>query len=209
MIAFLEGQIVEKSVDSMLLLTNGVGYQLFYDPAMISRFPAVGETVRVYTYLYVREDNLKLFALPSPDDRHLFELLLSVSGVGPKLAQAVTAQLSSDQFALSVLNGDVKTLTGVKGLGKKGAERIILELKDKLKKESAGLSTDSMSPDSFTNSAPDRMAEEAVAALVVLGYSQKDARAAVQRCLLQNQNLDSPMETAEIIRRALRLLSVL
>src|ERR1035437_10383447 len=181
MYAYIKGILIQKKEEYIVLETAGIGYKIYCHPPLQDRFGKTGDSVCVYTYLYVREDTFALYGFPSQEEHDMFVMLLQVTGIGPKVALALVAQIMPSQFALAVITGDVKRLTQVKGVGKKGAERLILELKDKLKgfafegpdgtytMDDAGVSLDS---DSL-------IMQEAMNALVVLGYSGIEARKAV------------------------------
>lgn len=208
MIAFIEGTVVEKNPENLILNHNGMGFDLQYDAQYAGRLPAVGESGRIYTYMHVREDAVSLYAFPQHEDKQLFELLLSVSGIGPKSAGAIAAGLSPGHFALAILNGDVKTLSSIKGVGKKSAERLILELKDKLKKQNDFISSDEaeLAGQMPGHEGEGSTAQEAEAALCVLGYSRREAVSAIRKVL--GKSSVEP-ELSELIRLALRELAVI
>lgn len=205
MIAFLEAKVCEKNPDYMIVALNGMGLRLNYDPQYASRMPSVGETSRVYTYLHVREDELSLYAFPSYEEKQLFELLLTVSGFGPKIAGAVTASMPPSRFALAILNADVKTLTMIKGVGRKSAERLILELKDKMAAQET-LLTDEGETEQLPPMQGTSAVQEAIAALRVLGYSQREAEKALAKVLKEKRDIT---DVSEMIRLALRELAIL
>lgn len=205
MIAFLEAKVCEKNPDYMIVALNGMGLRLNYDPQYASRMPSVGETSRVYTYLHVREDELSLYAFPSYEEKQLFELLLTVSGFGPKIAGAVTASMPPSCFALAILNADVKTLTMIKGVGRKSAERLILELKDKMAAQET-LLTDEGETEQLPPMQGTSAVQEAIAALRVLGYSQREAEKALAKVLKEKRDIT---DVSEMIRLALRELAIL
>jgi Holliday junction DNA helicase RuvA len=167
---------------------------------LIDRFGRDGEEATVHTHLYVREDIMALYGFPTREELSMFEMLLTVSGIGPKVASNILAVASPSRVAMAIVTGDAKTLTQASGLGKKGAERLILELKDKLKGVSAtsnGTAGAGEIPPS--TGGPDGVRKsEAMAALVVLGYTANDAARVVSAVHRPD------METEEIIRAALR-----
>jgi Holliday junction DNA helicase RuvA len=197
MYAFIRGKIVSRQIDSLVLENQGIGYRIFASPELLTRFPARGETALIHTWLYVREDQLALYGFTSVEELNLFELLLTVSGVGPKVASTVVGTFSPGQFAMAVLAGDAKSLTQVRGIGRKGAERLILELKDKLK--GAGLPEGAVSG-AVVTAAGQSVQNEAASALVVLGYSGPEAARAVAAVAEQAGGLE------DMIRLALRQL---
>lgn len=201
MYAYVKGTLVQKKEEFVVVETGGIGYRIFCIPPMQDRIGKIGDSVCVYTYLYVREDTFALYGFPSQEDHDMFVMLLQVSGIGPKVALAITAQVQPSQFALAVITGDLKRLTQVKGVGKKGAERLILELKDKLKGfafegagSSGGLDAEVDLP------ADSVLMQEAMSAMVVLGYSAQEARKAVSASYKEG------MQVEELIRLALRAL---
>lgn len=202
MYAYIKGLLIQKKEEFVVIETGGIGYKIFCHPPMQDRFGKTGDTVCVYTYLYVREDTLALYGFPSQEEHDMFVMLLQVSGIGPKVALALVAQVLPSQFALAVITGDVKRLTQVKGVGKKGAERLILELKDKLKGFAfEGADGEFVVDELISGIASDsRLMQEAMSAMVVLGYTAQEARKAVTSVYRD----DIPVE--ELIRFSLRAL---
>ena len=200
MYAYIKGTFVQRRDDSIIVENGGVGYRIYTLSPMSERFGKTGDLITVHTYLYVREDTFALYGFPSAEEHDLFIMLLQVSGIGPKVALAIVAQVSPSQFALAVITGDIKKLTQVKGVGKKGAERLVLELKDKLKGFSAEDGKDFLSNDVSTDSVSgeESVIFEATGALIVLGYSSADARKAVRAVYKEG----IPVE--DLIRQALR-----
>jgi len=131
-IAFLEGRIAEKGGDRVVLDVGGVGYEVHVPVSTLARLPNVGRDARVFTRLHVRDDAMQLFGFASADERSLFDLLVTVNGIGPKVALAFLSALSSDALRRAVVGGDLAALTVVPGVGKKVAQRVVLDLKDKL-----------------------------------------------------------------------------
>ncbi len=203
MIAFIEGKVVEKNTDHLILVNQGLGYRLNYDPLYASRMPGLGEDARIYTYLYVREDDLSLYAFPLAEEKQLFELLITVSGIGAKLGGTIVASISPAEFALAILNDDVSRLTQIKGVGKKTAQRMVLELKDKISKDQSWASDEGLAQALQQGSSPEAsgLTAEALAALQVLGYSQKEANRAIGLALQEAG--ESPTLNA-LIRLALK-----
>ncbi|MGI6158061.1 MAG: Holliday junction branch migration protein RuvA [Saccharofermentanales bacterium] len=205
MIVRITGTLIKKNADSAVIERDGIGFQLEMAPRSVAALPPVGEEVTVHTYMHVRENELALFGFQSDEEKKLFSLLQTVSGVGPKLALQVIDALTPEAFAVAILQNDVKKLTSVKGIGKKGAARMILEMTDKLKQSGMELPESSGGADTVeVDAVPAGPAEEAVAALVVLGYSQSEAREAVHRA---RPTADDTVET--LLRRALGQLFTL
>ncbi len=207
MIAFIEGKVCEKNKDGLIILQQGIGYHLQFDPLYAAKMPSVGETARIYTYFHVREDALSLYAFAAPEEKQLFELLLTVSGIGPKVAGTIVASIDPDEFALAILNSDLKRITSIKGIGKKTGERLIFELKDKLAKSTDKKTLEDLTNFSQTGGSPEAAVRlEAIAALRVLGYSEQEAERAVQKAY-SITGADPSLN--ELIRQALKSMAAL
>jgi len=137
MIAFLEGEVIDKNVGRVVLNVGGVGYELAVPTSVLASLPPVGERVRLHTRMVVREDSMTLYGFASTDERELFDLLTGVTGVGPKVGLAFLSALQTDALRRAVVAGDADTLTVVPGVGKKVAQRVVLDLRDKLGGEGA------------------------------------------------------------------------
>jgi holliday junction DNA helicase RuvA len=198
MYAYIRGTIVSRQIDHLVLDNQGIGYRIQAAPALMERFPARGEEAVIHTHLYVREDVQALFGFPTAEDLNLFELLLTVSGIGPKVASAIVGAMPPSRFALAVITGDVKTLTAIRGIGRKGAERLILELKDKLK---GAEYPEGIAPTGTDLPEEASVQSEAVNALMVLGYSGPEAARAIASVLTPDSGLE------DLIRLALRHLA--
>jgi len=193
MIAAIRGILVSKSGDRVVLATRGgVSYRIAVPLGVLERLPSEGVEVELRTALVVREDGWSLYGFDEPDERALFERLLGVNGVGPRLALAIVSTLGGRRAVTVLKEGDIAALCTVPGIGKKTAERLSLELKDKLRDLGASDKT----------KAAVIPAEQAVRALVNLGYSATDAERAV-RAILSEGGGDEP---ANLIRGALQLM---
>lgn len=194
MFAYLNGVLAKKTLGSIVLDVNGVGYKLFTSDSTISMAPEIGSPLKLYTYFYVREDNQALYGFLTEEELKMFERLLTVSGVGPKAALSLVSNVSPSQFALSVLTDDIDTFTKAPGIGKKTAQRIILDLKDKLKKESKDL------PDytnlSVNTSAVGNKMTEAISALIMLGYTSLEANKAITSIYDENKSIEQIIKDA-------------
>jgi Holliday junction DNA helicase RuvA len=173
MIYYVKGILTEYTEEGVVIEAGGVGYQITVPASLLAELPQPGEEVKLYTYYQVAEDARRLFGFASRDERSLFMQIIKVSGIGPKLAVSVLGTLTPDALRLAVVSGDVKAIAQAPGMGKKTAEKLILELKDKidlaavLQKPAAGPSSaPTVISDAFT---------EAVAALQALGYSSSEA----------------------------------
>lgn len=193
MYSFISGIVDEKTEQYVVIDCNGVGYEIYVSNNTLSNLPSVGEMAKVYTYLQVREDAMQLFGFLNKEEKNMFLELITVSGVGPKMALVILSSLSINNLINCITSGDVKTLSQAKGVGKKTAERIIVELKGKLGDLSLPL-IDGIAYTDFASSACD----EACELLVNMGLSKFDALKLIKKVAL-------PDDTTEvIIQKALR-----
>ena len=137
MISFIRGRVVDSTENSVIVETAGIGYEIFMTGTAIEKAVRSEGEIKIHTYFHVREDAMQLFGFLSRDDLRMFRLLLGVNGIGPKAALGVLAGLTADELSFAVLSDDVKTISRAPGIGKKTAQKLILELKDKLKLEDA------------------------------------------------------------------------
>jgi len=200
MISYIKGILEHKDVDYIIVDVNGIGYKIFTSLSTIQSLKEVGSEVKIYTYLQVREDNISLYGFASIEELKMLELLLKVSGVGPKVALSIISNISPSKFSLAIITDDEKTLAKVPGIGKKTAQRIILELKDKIKKEQKDISSYSEDSDNFDIDKKDTKASEAIAALMVLGYTALEASRAVSAVYSDELDLE------DIIKNSLKKL---
>jgi Holliday junction DNA helicase RuvA len=179
MIAFLRGRLLVKSPNRAIIECGGVGYDATISVATFTALPPEGAEARLHIYTHVREDQIALFGFAEPDEKRLFEKLLTISGIGPKLAITVLSGIDTDRLVVAIRGGDHATLTRIPGIGKKTAERVVLELKDKLEgfaAASAPAAVSSMGP----------AADDALSAMVNLGYPRPAAQKAVETALAKN-----------------------
>ena len=200
MYAFIEGEVCEKTAGGLVLLAAGVGWQLICSNATLQAAPPVGESMRCYTFLSVREDAMELFGFATREEKEMFVLLTSVSGIGPRTALGVLGALPLRELSLAILLGDVNMLSRAPGIGKKTAQRITLELKDKISQADVSLPAEAGASPAAA-AVPSDCVIEAVEALTALGYSSTEARNAVSRVRDQS---DKP---EELIRLALRAMA--
>ena len=198
MIYSVRGKILHKSADMAVVECGGVGYACRTTLSTLSKIGRPGDEVMLYTYLHVREDNVELFGFATEQELSCFKMLISVSGVGPKAGLAILSDTTPERFALTVATGDYKVFTKTKGVGPKLAQRVVLELKDKISKEQLGGSVGSEV--FYEAPAEGGSASEAIAALVVLGYSQTEAASAVAK-------LDPALPVEEMIKQALKKMA--
>jgi holliday junction DNA helicase RuvA len=171
MIAHLRGRILEKHPTSLIVEAAGVGYEVAISVASFSGLPAEGSEVSLYVHTHVREDVLALYGFLRPEEKQLFERLISVSGIGPKLAMTVLSGIAADALVSALRSNDLTALTRIPGVGKKTAERMVLELRDKLEGMAAAPTAPPIGG----------MEEDVVSALVNLGYQRSPAEQAVKR----------------------------
>jgi Holliday junction DNA helicase RuvA len=193
MYAYIKGKLAAKSNEYVIVDNGGIGYKIFTAFSTIESIGSEGDDVKLFTHHYVREDNINLFGFRSMEELSMFEMLLSVSGVGPKAAIAVLSTLSPSKFSLCVITDDAKSLTKAQGIGLKTAQRIILELRDKIKKEDITSITQSGSVDTPSDSS---VTGEAISALMVLGYSPIEARNAVSAVYKEGTELEVLIKAA-------------
>lgn len=197
MFSYLCGSLVHKGKDYVVIDIQGIGYRLAVPSSALVLLPEHG-TVKLNTYLAVREDGVALYGFPTVAELELFELLLSVSGIGPKAALAVLSVLTPDSLCLAVLQENVRVLTTVPGIGPKSAKRLILELKDKVSVVAAGTI-----PQAEAGSAPGDAYSDALAALLSLGYSSAESQTALRTVVRDGNNVFS---VQELLKSALKQL---
>ena len=191
--------MIVKSGSTAVVECGGVGFTCGVTLQTLQRLPQIGEPVTLYTHLSVREDALDLFGFADPAELDFFRLLIGVSGIGPKVALAVLSQLSPDRLALCIATGDAKSITRAQGVGPKVAQRIVMELKDKVGSFAAdGVSQEDLTAAGVVSASSN--ASDAVEALVALGYPQSEASLAVGR-------LDSALPVEQLVRDALKGLA--
>lgn len=196
MYEFIKGTVVATGADHLIIDNNGIGYRIFSSVNTVSKFRAGDTGIVIHTYLHVREDIMMLYGFADNEELSLFKMLISISGIGPKAGLAILSTFTPHAVALAIAGNDPKELSKAKGIGKKTAERIILELKDKFKaleKEAAAASP-----------AADKdkgLHDDAKTALMVLGYSASDSRKAVDACI------DEKMTLEELIRKCLNYMN--
>lgn len=188
MIASLSGSVADKGSDWVILNVAGVGYRLWVSTTTVVKVPSPGTEMTLHTYLHVREDALHLYGFGSANEKHLFEKLISVSGIGPKVALAILSNLAAERLAQAITTGDDQLLASVPGVGKKTAARLILELREKLSLPETCLPVAAVAAN-----------VEAREALVGLGYSIREADAAIAAG-------EADLDTEQCVKMALRRL---
>lgn len=193
MISFLVGKIEEKQENLLVLEVNGVGYELNVSSNTLQALPMEGENVKILTYMAVREDGIYLFGFSSKEERDIFFKLISVSGIGPKMAITILSGLALSDLVVAIVKQDCKLLSKIKGLGKKTAERLCLELKDKL-----SVTGGAMESTSFNNDFNEDAVQMAMDTLISLGINKNDAY------MLARSNASADSTAEEIISKSLR-----
>lgn len=204
MLAYIKGEIASKNIGYIVIDVNGLGYKVFMSENTIESIGKIGDVVKVHTYYRVMEDDISIFGFKTKEDLRMFELLISVSGVGAKSAIAMLNSIEASDFAIAIVSDDVNTLKKLPGVGAKTAQRIILELKDKIKKEQTIAEiTNSVNVKETQTKAQikNENLEEMKTALQVLGYSRKDIETASGKIKGDNLSLE------ELIKEALKILS--
>ncbi len=187
MISYVRGELVAVEEDKVIVDVQGVGYGVYISAHTMGMLPAVGEEVRLHTYLNVREDAMQLFGFLTRDDLKVFKLLIGVSGIGPKGGLNILSQLSPDELRFAVMANDAKTIASAPGIGKKTAEKLIIELKDKLNIEDVLNKVDDSQESSHISTGINEMQTEAIQALVALGYGNAESMKAVKKVTV-NEN---------------------
>ena len=203
MISYVRGELTAVEKDKVIVDVGGVGYGVFMPEASMGMLPQMGEEIKLHTYLNVREDAMQLFGFLTRDDLEVFRLLFGVSGIGPKGGLNILNQMTPNDLRFAVLAGDVKAISKAQGIGKKTAEKLILELKDKLELTEAG----GNEPEGKTllqkSAGTGEIQGEAVEALVALGYGSTEAFQAVR-----SVEIDGDSTVEEVLKKALRQMSL-
>lgn len=191
MFAYIKGSLEIKSTNYVVIEAGGIGYKIYMSPKSIGTIGNVGENVKVHIHYHVREDDISLYGFNTEEELRMFEILISVSGVGVKSALTMLSDISPASFAMAVINDDVTRLTKVPGVGKKTAQRLILELKDKLKSED--ISGEEISK---TDIKEDKIDNDAIIALQVLGYNKKEIEQALEKIDTRDLTVEDTIKTA-------------
>jgi len=207
MLAYIKGTLEMKMTGYIVVDVNGLGYKIFMSDVGIEKIGNIGDTVKVHTYYKVREDDISIFGFNTLEELKMFELLIGVSGVGAKTALTMLAVCEPSEFALAVISEDIKTLTEIPGIGAKSAQRIILELKDKITKEQQienikkEINSKSKEKSSIQEAIEiNNKVTEVIAALQVLGYNKKEIEKAL------NELDKNELTTEEMIKKGLNIL---
>lgn len=198
MFAYIKGSLEVKTNGYIVIDVNGIGYKIFMSETAINKLGAIGEIIKIHTYVRVREDDISIYGFNTNEELRMFELLLSISGIGAKSALVILSNVSVSSFALAIINNDINLLKKLPGIGPKTAQRVILELKDKLKKENEIVANENTDISDTINTAimDDEKIAEATAALKVLGYTGKEIEKALEK-------VDANLSVEDIIRKGL------
>ncbi len=200
MISYVRGELAAVEKEKVILDVGGVGYGVFMPEASMGMLPSIGEEVKLHTYLNVREDAMQLFGFLTQDELEIFRMLIGVSGIGPKGGLSILSKLTADDLRFAVLSGDAKAISAAPGIGKKTAEKVIIELKDKLDLEEM-LEPKAVAAPESVNGISGEVQSEAVQALVALGYGSTESLRAVKKVDM------SQAETVEdVLKQALKNL---
>lgn len=204
MYSYIRGVLAEVELDHIVIDVNGIGYNIYVPVNCFDYLPGVGEECKIHTYLNVREDAMILYGFLTKEDLELFKKLITVSGIGPKGAISILSALSADDLRFAILAGDSKAIAKAPGIGAKTAQRVILELKDKMSLEDAfekKLENETMSRIPSSNS---QVKNDAVMALNALGYSSSESLKAVSKV-----EITSDMDVEDVLKLALKQMSFL
>ena len=198
MITYLEGRLVEEEPTHVVVENGGVGYFVQIPVSSYKKFPSTSQGVKIFTHLHVREDDLQLFGFATREERHLFRLLISVSGVGPRLAQSVLSGISVEQFRTCMARGDLVPLTAIPGVGKKTAQRLLVDLREKVGVETDGADVDGR----LGGEVESDLERDAVKALISLGCRPREAQRLIQAVCRKEAAEELTLE--ELILKALQ-----
>lgn len=198
MFAYIKGSLEMKFKNYIVIDVGGLGYKIFMAENAINSIGEIGEIIKVFTYYRVREDDISIFGFKTQEELRMFELLISVSGVGAKSALVMLSCFEPSEFAIAIISNNVKLLTQVPGIGPKSAQRIILELKDKLKSEQ---NEEQLEQSKINSAKVNENIQEAISGLMVLGYSRKDIEKAFEHLAVDTLSVE------DLIKKGLILLS--
>ena len=201
MLAYIKGSLEMKYKNYVVIDVGGLGYKVFMSENAINSLGEIGEVIKVHTYYRVREDDISIYGFKTQEELRMFELLISVSGVGAKSALVMLSCIEPSEFAIAVISNNVKLLTHVPGIGPKSAQRIILELKDKLKAEQSELDEERLENQKLNSIKVSENIQEATSGLMVLGYTRKDIERA-----FKHLDVDS-LSVEDLIKKGLILLT--
>lgn len=200
MIGYIKGEVAAIYEDRIIVENGGIGYNIFMPASSIDLIDGIGITVKIYTYLLVREDALLLYGFLIKDDLDLYKMLISVNGIGPKGGLALLSVMTADELRFAIISQDAKTIGKAPGIGPKTAQRVIIDLKDKIDLAQAFDDMRSMATEGTNRVTQGSIKDEAVEALVALGYSQSESYKAVR-------NVEASDSVENVLKQALTLMS--
>lgn len=204
MYSYIKGELAEVNTDHIVVETGGIGYMVYVPAQSLEYLPSIGDDIKIYTYLYIREDAMILYGFLTKDDLEVFKLLITVSGIGPKGGLSILSTLSSDDLRFAILSGDSKAISKAPGIGSKTAQRVIIDLKDKMSLEEAFEKKLENTENAFKmpegNSA---VKNDAVLALNALGYSSTESLKAVSKV-----EITEGMDVEDVLKQALKYMSI-
>ena len=203
MYAYIKGELAEINTDHIVVDVNGIGYMIYISSQALDYLPAIGETIKVHTYLYMREDAMILYGFLTKDELEIFKLLITVSGIGPKGGLAILSTLSADDLRFAVLSGDSKAIAKAPGVGSKTAQRVIIDLKDKLSLEDAFEKKLEHENEKINIASNSQVKNDAVMALNALGYSSSESLKAVSKVEITEE-----MDVEDVLKAALKHMSI-
>ena len=201
--SYIKGELAEVNTDHIVIDVGGIGYMIYIPAQSLNYLPGIGEMLKVHTYLYMREDAMILYGFLTKDDLEMFKLLITVSGIGPKGGLAVLSTLSSDDLRFAVLSGDAKAISKAPGIGSKTAQRVIIDLKDKLSLEDAFEKKLEHENEKINVSSNSQVKNDAVMALNALGYSSTESLKAVSKVEITDN-----MDVEDVLKAALKHMSL-
>lgn len=202
MYAYIKGELAEKNIDHIVVETGGIGYLIYVPAQSIDYLPDEGDQIKVYTYLYIREDAMVLYGFLTKDDLEIFKMLITVSGIGPKGGLGILSTLSADDLRFAILSGDSKTISKAPGIGAKTAQRVIIDLKDKMSLEEAFEKKLDNNADGVQKTLNSSIKNDAVMALSALGYSSAESLKAVSKV-----DITDDMDVEDVLKLALKNMS--
>lgn len=203
MFSYIKGTLVEVNLDHIVLEVQGIGYMLYVSGQAFEALPAIGSQMKCHTYLYIREDLMMLYGFLDRDELDMFKLLITVSGIGPKGAMAILSALSTDDLRFAILSGDAKAIAKAQGVGGKTAQRVVLELKDKVSLEDAFEKKLSNEHEQPVKASDGGIKNEAVLALTALGYSSTESMKAVSKVTITPE-----MDVEDLLKAALKHMAL-
>lgn len=202
MYAYIKGELAEKNIDHIVVEAGGIGYLIYVLAQSIDYLPDEGDQIKVYTYLYIREDAMVLYGFLTKDDLEIFKMLITVSGIGPKGGLGILSTLSADDLRFAILSGDSKTISKAPGIGAKTAQRVIIDLKDKMSLEEAFEKKLDNNADGVQKTLNSSIKNDAVLALSALGYSSAESLKAVSKV-----DITDDMDVEDVLKLALKNMS--